>query len=82
MVECPFFFDRAGLYQEQGEDYPDNATRFAAFSLAALELAKRSATPPDIIHCHDWQTALVPIYLRTFYQDDEFFRNIRWSSRP
>ena len=60
----PIFFDRAGLYQEKGEDYPDNAQRFAAFSFAALELIKRSATPPDIIHCHDWQTALVPIYLR------------------
>jgi starch synthase len=75
LVECPFFFDRAGLYQEEGEDYPDNALRFAAFSLAALELSKRAATPPDIIHCHDWQTALVPIYLRNLYQDDEFFRN-------
>ena len=75
LVECPFFFDRAGLYQENGEDYPDNAQRFAAFSFAALELIKRSATPPDIIHCHDWQTALVPIYLRNLYQDDAFFRN-------
>jgi starch synthase len=75
LVECPFFFDRAGLYQEEGEDYPDNAMRFAAFSFAALEVIKRSATTPDIIHCHDWQTALVPIYLRNLYQDDEFFRN-------
>ncbi len=58
------------LYQEKGEDYPDNHERFAAFSFAALELIKRSATPPDIIHCHDWQTALVPIYLRTLYRDD------------
>ena len=75
LVEYPPFFDRAGLYQEEGEDYPDNAERFAAFSLAALELMKRSSIPPDIIHCHDWQTALVPIYLRNLYQEDEFFRN-------
>jgi starch synthase len=75
LVECPAFFDRPGLYQEKGEDYPDNAMRFAAFSFAALELIKRSDTPPDIIHCHDWQTALVPIYLRNLYQDDEFLRN-------
>ena len=75
LVECPALFDRPGLYQEKGEDYPDNAVRFAAFSLAALELIKRSDTPPDIIHCHDWQAALVPIYLRSLYQDDEFFRN-------
>jgi len=75
LVDCPSLFDRAGLYQEGGEDYPDNAQRFAAFSIAALELVKRSATPPDIIHCHDWQTALVPIYLRNLYHEDEFFRN-------
>ena len=75
LVECPFFFDRPGLYQENGEDYPDNEQRFAAFCFAALELMKRSATPPDIIHCHDWQTALVPVYLRNLYQEDPFFRN-------
>ena len=75
LVECPSLFDRAGLYQEDGEDYPDNAVRFAAFSLAALELMKRSSTPPDIMHCHDWQAALVPIYLRNLYHEDEFFRN-------
>jgi len=74
LVECPSLFDRAGLYQEEGEDYPDNAQRFAAFSFAALELIKRSETPPDIIHCHDWQSALVPIYLRYLYQHDDFFR--------
>jgi len=74
LVDCPVFFDRDGLYQEKGEDYPDNAERFAAFSFAALELMKRSANPPDIIHCHDWQAALVPIYLHNLYRDDGFFR--------
>jgi starch synthase len=73
LVDCPEFFDREGLYQTSGQDYPDNALRFAAFSLACLEFLKRSATPPDIIHCHDWQTALVPIYLRNLYAGDGFF---------
>jgi len=73
LIDCPEFFDRSGLYGENGEDYPDNAERFAAFSLAALELMKRSATPPDVIHCHDWQSSLVPLYLRTLYQRDPFF---------
>ena len=68
------YFDREGLYQKKGEDYPDNAFRFAAFSLAALEFLKHSGTPPAIIHCHDWQTALVPIYLRNLYQDDGYFK--------
>ena len=73
LIDCPEFFDRPGLYGEDGQDYPDNAERFAAFSLAALELMKRSATPPDVIHCHDWQASLVPVYLRTLYQRDPFF---------
>src|SRR5579872_5030893 len=73
LIDCPEYFDREGLYQTKGEDYPDNAHRFAAFSLAALEFLKHGATSPDIIHCHDWQTALVPIYLRNLYRDDGYF---------
>jgi len=72
-VNLPEFFDRGGLYQEKGEDYPDNAARFAAFSMAAIELIKRTGEAPDIIHCHDWQSALVPIYLRHLYSSDPFF---------
>ena len=74
-MDCPEYFDREGLYQLQGVDYPDNAYRFGAFSLAALEFLKHSSTPPDIVHCHDWQSALVPIYLRNLYRDDPYFRN-------
>jgi len=73
LIDCPEYFDRDGLYQVKGEDYPDNAHRFAAFSMAALEFLKHGAICPDIIHCHDWQTALVPIYLRNLYQNDPFF---------
>jgi starch synthase len=73
LIDCPEYFDREGLYQVKGEDYLDNAHRFAAFSMAALEFLKHGAACPDIIHCHDWQTALVPIYLRNLYQDDPFF---------
>jgi starch synthase len=75
LVDCPEYFDREGLYQQKDEDYPDNAQRFAAFSLAAVEFMKHSATPPDIIHCHDWQSALVPIYLRNLYREDGYFRS-------
>ena len=73
LMDCPEYFDRDGLYQLKGEDYPDNAHRFAAFSMAALEFLKHEATSPDIIHCHDWQTALVPIYLRNLYGNDPYF---------
>ncbi len=73
LIDCPEYFDREGLYQCKGEDYADNVHRFAAFSMAALELLKRGAAPPDIIHCHDWQSALVPIYLSHLYQADPYF---------
>ncbi len=74
LVDCPEYFDRSGLYQMEGVDYPDNAERFAAFCLASIEAMKRQPRAPDVIHCHDWQTALVPIYLRTLYAGDRFFR--------
>ena len=73
LVDCPEYFDRSGLYQMEGVDYPDNAERFAAFCLASIEAMKRQPRAPDVIHCHDWQTALVPIYLRTLYAGDRFF---------
>lgn len=73
LVECPDYFDRAGLYQENGQDYPDNAFRFATLSLAALEFVKRSSSSPDVIHVHDWQASLVPIYLHNLYGSDSFF---------
>ena len=75
LVDCPEYFDRSGLYQMEGVDYPDNAERFAAFCLASIEAMKRQPRAPDVIHCHDWQTALVPIYLRTLYAVDRFFHN-------
>ncbi len=77
LLSAPAYFDRDGLYQAHGQDYPDNARRFAAFCLAAIEFLKRDADPPDIIHCHDWQSALVPIYLRSLYRDDPFFQRVR-----
>ena len=61
-------FDRPTLYGG-AEDYPDNAERFILFSRAAMELAGRLAHPFDILHCHDWQAGLVPIYRRTLYAD-------------
>lgn len=74
LVDLPEYFDRDGLYQDKGQDWPDNHLRYAAFSLACLEFLKRSENPPDILHCHDWQSALVPIYLRNLYQDDGYFQ--------
>ncbi len=74
-IDCDEFFDREELYGTPDGDYADNAWRFVFFSRAIIETCKSLNLKPDIIHCNDWQTALVPIYLKTLYKDDEFFRN-------
>lgn len=73
-VDDPAYFDREGLYSSGGRDYPDNAERFSEFCRAAIEVAKH-IWPADIFHCHDWQTALVPVLLRTSYSDDPLVKN-------
>jgi starch synthase len=78
-VEHPEFFGREGLYTnpQSGEGFADNAARFVLFSRSALEICKRLFWPPDVINCNDWQTALIPLYLKTLYADDEFFSGTR-----
>jgi starch synthase len=74
-VDDPEYFDREQLYAAQGKDYPDNAERFAEFSKAAVEISKQ-VWLPDVIHCHDWQSALVPVLLRTLYAADPLLRPV------
>ncbi len=74
-VDDPEYFDRDGLYGGRVGDYPDNAERYAEFCRAAIEVAKH-IWPTDVIHCHDWQTALVPVLLRTSYADDSLVKDI------
>ena len=69
-------FDRPALYGG-ADDYPDNAERFIFFSRAACELAARQERPFDVIHCHDWQTSLVPAYRRLLYADRPAVRDAR-----
>lgn len=64
LVRQDEYFDRAGLYGEDGHDYGDNAERFIFFSKAIVELARRITPAPDVIHVHDWQTALVPALVK------------------
>jgi starch synthase len=63
-IDCPAFYDRDTLYGEGNDDYADNPRRFAFLALAALEYAAHQSHPPDVIHAHDWQCGLVPVYLR------------------
>jgi starch synthase len=74
-VEYPEFFDRDALYGTPAGDYPDNAERFALFSRAVLEATKILGVP-HVFHCHDWQSALVPVLLRTVYAEDPAFRDV------
>ena len=70
------FYDREGLYQEKGVDYPDNAGRFIFFSRGVLEAVKVLDLQPDVIHCHDWQSGLIPAYVKTVYGSDPYFADI------
>lgn len=74
-IECDEFFNRDELYGTSEGDYVDNASRFVFFSRGILEVCKLLRFRPDIIHCNDWQTGLVPIYLKTLYIDDPFFKD-------
>jgi starch synthase len=75
-LDCPQLYDRDGLYGNVRGDYPDNHIRFAVLCRAALEVARRIFRP-QIIHCHDWQAALVPSYLRTIFAGDPTFAGIK-----
>ena len=67
LIECADLYDREALYGVGNVDYADNALRFAFFVRAALEFGARSVAPPSLVHAHDWQTGLAPVYLRTLY---------------
>ncbi|MDH3256840.1 MAG: glycogen synthase GlgA, partial [Nitrospinota bacterium] len=71
------YFDREGLYGDAEGEFPDNAERFIFFSRAVLETCKAINFQPDIIHCNDWQTGLIPCYLKTIFASDPFFKNTR-----
>jgi starch synthase len=65
----PYFY-RDGLYQEKGIDYPDNAERFTLLCRGALELMIHERIKPACLHLHDWQTGLIPIYVKDHYAAD------------
>ncbi len=70
-VDSERYFDRQGIYM-----YPDDAERFIFFSRAALEACRALDWRPDVIHCNEWHTALVPNWLRSLYEGDPFFRGV------
>jgi starch synthase len=66
-------FDRPQLYGNAEGDYYDNLERFSFFCRGAILFAKMIGFSFDVVHCHDWQTGLVPAYLRSVYRNDPFF---------
>jgi len=65
-LEYNRYFDRPYLYGPPSQGYSDNLERFTFLSRGALEICKALGFIPDVVHCNDWQTALVPVYLNTF----------------
>lgn len=74
-IEKDLYFARDGLYTDKTGDYKDNLDRFSYYSRRTLELLKEINFKADIIHCHDWQSALICVYLKTLYRDDPFYKN-------
>jgi starch synthase len=75
-IEQSEYFDRPGLYAENGHDYPDNFERFTFFCRAVLEAIRLLDLKPDLIHGNDWQTGLIPALLKCEYAENPVYRNI------
>ncbi len=75
-IENADFFARDGLYGTPEGDYPDNAERFGFFCRAVLALLRRLDFRPDILHLNDWQSALIPVLLRTELAGDPFYASM------
>jgi len=75
-VDQPEYFDRPQLYQERGRDYTDNCERFIFFCRAAIESIRLLGLSIDVLHCNDWQTGLLPAYLRVEYETLAAYRDM------
>jgi len=74
-----YFGSRKGLYQDINtkKDYPDNHERFILYAKGIMEMLKKLGWTPDIIHCNDWQTGLIPAYLKTVYADLDILKDTK-----
>jgi len=72
-IHCPELFNRWSIYTNDTDEY----LRFAMLSRAALEIFQLMGWSPDIIHANDWQTALIPVYLKTIYAWDKLFQQTK-----
>jgi starch synthase len=72
-IEHHAFFNREGLYNDWRGDYRDNLQRFQFFCKRGLEILKETHKKIDLIHCHDWQTGMIPPYLKYLFKRDKLF---------
>ncbi|GAA0110578.1 MULTISPECIES: glycogen synthase GlgA [Clostridium] len=72
LLDNEYYFNRGGLY-----GYYDDGEKFAFFDRAVLEFAKHIDWVPDILHCNDWQTGMVPVLLKLEYSKEEKFKNMK-----
>jgi starch synthase len=77
LVDAPALYDREGLYGDTKGEFGDNAFRFAVLCRGALEFARLRGTRPSVIHAHDWQSALAPVYVRTVLSGDPVIGGVR-----
>ncbi len=68
LIDAPRYFDRENIY-----GYTDDGERFILFCRAAIEMLRELGWSPDVIHCNDWHTGIVPNWMHTIYHDDPFF---------
>ena len=73
LLRCPALYGRDGIYTRDGDEH----VRFIMLSRLAIEMCQHTGFAPDIFHCHDWHTALIPIYLKTIYAWDKLFAKTR-----
>ncbi len=73
-LENDHYYNREGLYGTKDKDYKDNSERFVFFCRSAISMALSQGVRYDIFHSHDWQAALVPVYLRTLFAGEELLR--------
>lgn len=72
------YFKRKTVFtDETGKFYEDNHERMVFFCKGVMETVKKFGWPPDIIHCHDWMSSLIPMYLKTVYKKDPVFHNAK-----
>jgi starch synthase len=73
LLRCPALYDRPGIYTSGSDEH----LRFILLSRAAIEMCQHMGFAPDIFHCHDWHTSLLPLYLKSLYAWDRLFQNTR-----